>query len=143
MRSRYAGQPFTASTAEIAAALEDVSIPTLLLSLVHITGDPRFIRDFKPMGIFLNEVQGFMSEEDKARARAAALPVITDYRDRGCPEPAPLSLELIREMMDWVACEHVPDDYLALVSEELDLEGADPRQPVALPSERTEHLPVV
>ena len=30
-----------------AAALEEVSIPTLLLSLVHITGDPRFIRDYK------------------------------------------------------------------------------------------------
>lgn len=70
MRSRYAGDPFTTSTPEIAAALEDVSIPTLLLSLVHITGDPRFIRDYKQMGIFLNEVQGFMSEEDKARARA-------------------------------------------------------------------------
>ncbi|EUA52732.1 putative 4-hydroxyacetophenone monooxygenase domain protein [Mycobacterium xenopi 3993] len=85
MRSRYAGKPFTTPTAQIAAALEQVSIPTLLLSLVHISGDPRFIGDFKPAGIFLNEVQGFMSEEDKARARAAALPVITDYRDRGCP----------------------------------------------------------
>jgi len=85
VRSRYAGQPFTTSTAEIAAALEQVSIPTLLLSLVHITGDARFIRDFKPAGIFLNEVQGFMSEEDKARARAEALPVIAEYRDRGCP----------------------------------------------------------
>jgi len=73
VRSRYAGQPFTTSTTDIAAALEQVSIPTLLLSLVHITGDPRFVRDFKPAGIFLNEVQGFMSEEDKARARAEAL----------------------------------------------------------------------
>ena len=70
MRSRYAGQPFDTSDTDIAAALEQVSIPTLLLSLVHITGDPRFVRDFKPAGIFLNEVQGFMSEEDKARARA-------------------------------------------------------------------------
>ena len=50
MRSRYAGHPFTTSTAEIAAALEDVSIPTLLLSLVHITGDPRFIRDVQADG---------------------------------------------------------------------------------------------
>src|ERR1700691_215962 len=98
MRSRYAGQPFTTPTTDIAAALEQVSIPTLLLSLVHITGDPRFVRDFKPAGIFLNEVQGFMSEEDKARARAEALSVITEYRDRGCPEPKPLSPELIREM---------------------------------------------
>lgn len=143
MRSRYAGDPFTTSTPEIAAALEDVSIPTLLLSLVHITGDPRFIRDFKQMGIFLNEIQGFMSEEDKARARAEALTVIIEYRDRGCPEPPPLSPELIREMMDWAACEHVGDDYLSLVSEELDLDGVDPRRPAALPAARAAELPVL
>ncbi|OBI99056.1 flavin-containing monooxygenase [Mycobacterium asiaticum] len=143
MRSRYAGQPFTTPTSEIAAALEEVSIPTLLLSLVHITGDPRFIRDYKQMGVFLNEVQGFMSEEDKARARAEALTVLTDYRDRGCPEPAPLSAELIREMLDWTACERVPDDYLPLALEEMDLEGVDPRRPVALPPESTRDLSVL
>ncbi|SOJ55483.1 4-hydroxyacetophenone monooxygenase [Mycobacterium simulans] len=143
MRSVYAGAPFTTTTAEIAAALEDVSIPTLLLSLVHITGDPRFIRDFKPMGLFLNEVQGFMSEEDKVRARAEALPVIAAYRDRGCPEPEPLDLRLIREMMDWAACEHVPDDYLPLLLEEMDLEGVDPRRPAALAPDSTARLPIV
>ncbi len=143
MRSRYAGDPFTTPTPEITAALEDVSIPTLLLSLVHITGDPRYIRDFKQVGVFLNEVQGFMSEEDKARARAAALPVIADYRDRGCPEPKPLSLDLIREMMDWAACEHVADDYLPLILEEMDLEGADPRRPAALLDRSAADLPVV
>lgn len=143
MRSRYAGQPFTTSTADIAAALQQVSIPTLLLSLVHITGDPRFIRDFKQAGVFLNEVQGFMSEEDKARARAEALPVITDYRDRGCPEPARLPHELIREMMNWAACEAVPDDYLPLLFEELDLDGVDPRRPAPLDPARAATLPVV
>ncbi len=143
MRSVYSGHPFTTATPEIAAALEDVSVPTLLLSLVHITGDPRFIRDFKQMGIFLNEVQGFMSEDDKARARAEALSVITEYRDRGCPEPPPLDPELIREMLDWAACEHVPDDYLALVSEELDLDGVDPRRPAPLPVDRAAELPVL
>ncbi|OBB64206.1 NAD(P)/FAD-dependent oxidoreductase [Mycobacterium sp. 852014-50255_SCH5639931] len=143
MRSAYAGDPFTTSTAEIEAALADVSIPTLLLSLVHITGDPRFIRDFKQMGVFLNEIQGFMSEEDKARARAAALPVITEYRDRGCPEPKPLSLDLIREMMDWAACEHVTDDYLPLVLEEMDLDGADPRRPTTLPADSAADIPVL
>src|SRR6185437_5853465 len=143
MRSLYSGLPFATSTPEIAAALEDVSIPTLLLSLVHITGDPRFIRDFKQMGLFLNEVQGFMSEEDKARARAEAVRVLADYRDRGCPEPAPLRAELIREMMDWAACEHVSDDYLPMVLEELDLEGVDPRRPAALPVDAAAELPAV
>jgi 4-hydroxyacetophenone monooxygenase len=143
MRSRYAGQPFTTPTAEITAALEQVSIPTLLLSLVHITGDPRFIREFKPVGIFLNEVQGFMSEEDKARARAAALPVITEYRDRGCPETAPLPRELIKEMMDWAVCETAPDDYLPLLFEELDFDGVDPRRPAPLKPEQAADVPVI
>lgn len=141
MRNRYAGEPFTTADAEIAAALEQVSIPTLLLSCVHITGDPRFIRDFRQNGIFLNEIQGFMSEEDKARARAEALPVIVDYRDRGCPQPAPLPAELVKEMMDWAACETVPDAYLGLLSEELDLDGVDPRSPA--PVERAAELSVV
>ncbi|RAU92207.1 flavin-containing monooxygenase [Mycolicibacter senuensis] len=143
MRNRYAGQPFNTPTPDIAAALEQVSIPTLLLSCVHITGDPRFIREFKQNGIFLNEIQGFMSEEDKARARAEALAVIVDYRDRGCPQPAPLPDELVKEMMDWAACETVPDDYLGLLAEELDLSGVDPRRPAPLDPERAAQLPTV
>ncbi|WP_029106297.1 NAD(P)/FAD-dependent oxidoreductase [Mycobacterium sp. URHD0025] len=131
-RSFHVGQPFTTSDADIAAALEQVSIPTLLLSLVHITGDPRYIREFKQAGLFLNEVQGFMSEEDKARVREVALPVIADYRDRGCPVPDPLPADLIREMLDWAACESVDDDNLPLMLEELDLEGVDPRRPTTL-----------
>ncbi|KAA1429740.1 flavin-containing monooxygenase [Mycolicibacter arupensis] len=143
MRNRYAGEPFTTADSEIAAALEHVSIPTLLLSCVHITGDPRFIRDFRQNGIFLNEIQGFMSEDDKARARAEALPVIVDYRDRGCPQPAPLPPSLVKEMMDWAACEIVPDAYLGLLAEELDLEGRDPRSPAPLEPSRAAELPVV
>ncbi|TGB45552.1 flavin-containing monooxygenase [Mycolicibacterium peregrinum] len=131
-RSFHVGQPFTTPDADIAAALEQVSVPTLLLSLVHITGDPRYIREFKQAGLFLNEVQGFMSEEDKARAREVALPVIADYRDRGCPVPDPLPAELVREMLDWAACEPVDEDNLPLTLEELDLEGVDPRRPTPL-----------
>ncbi|KKB98109.1 flavin-containing monooxygenase [Mycolicibacter arupensis] len=143
MRNRYAGEPFTTADSEIAAALEHVSIPTLLLSCVHITGDPRFIRDFRQNGIFLNEIQGFMSEDDKARARAEALQVIVDYRDRGCPQPAPLPPALVKEMMDWAACEIVPDAYLGLLAEELDLEGRDPRSPAPVEPSRAAELPVV
>lgn len=143
MRNRYAGTPFATSTQEIAAALEDVSVPTLLLSLVHVTGDPQYIREFKQAATFLNEVQGFMSEEDKARARRVALDVIVDYRDRGCPNPEPLDAGVVREMMDWAACEEVPEQYLSLVLEELDLEGADPRRAEPLESTQTDSMPVV
>jgi 4-hydroxyacetophenone monooxygenase len=103
------GTPFTTSDDEIAAALQDVSIPALLLSCLHMTGDVSLLDGpLRPAGLFLNEVQGYMSEEDKAAARALALDVIRDYRDRGCPEPAPVDAAQLKRMMDWLVCEDVP-----------------------------------
>jgi 4-hydroxyacetophenone monooxygenase len=129
MRNPHAGEPFDTPDEEIAEALLDVSIPTLLLSLVHLSGDPGIIRGrLRPAGLFLNEVQGYMTEEDKAEARALALDVIRDYRDRGCPEPEPVSAELLHEMMTWLVCEDVPAEYVPLLMEEMELDGRDARR---------------
>lgn len=128
VRNPHAGQPFTTSDEEITAALLDVSIPTLMLSLVHMSGDAGLIRgDLKPAGLFLNEVQGYMSEEDKAAVRKIALEVIADYRDRGCPEPEPIGAELLHEMMQWLVCEPVPEEYVPMLLEEMELDGRDAR----------------
>jgi 4-hydroxyacetophenone monooxygenase len=128
VRNPHAGQPFTTSDEELADALLDVSIPTLMLSLVHMSGDPTLIRGaLKPAGLFLNEVQGYMSEDDKAAARKLALEVIADYRDRGCPEPDPIGPELLKEMMEWLVCEPVPDEYVPMLLEEMELDGVDAR----------------
>jgi 4-hydroxyacetophenone monooxygenase len=128
VRNPHAGQPFTNSDEEIAEALLDVSIPTLMLSLVHMAGDPVLIRGaLKPAGLFLNEVQGYMSEEDKSAVRTTALKVIADYRDRGCPEPEPITGELLKEMMEWLVCEPVPDEYVPMLLEEMELDGTDAR----------------
>jgi 4-hydroxyacetophenone monooxygenase len=126
--NRWAGKPITDDDAVIAAALEDVSIPTLMLSLVHITGDASIIRgDLKPQGLFLNEVQGYMSEDDKAKARRIALDVIRQYRDRDCKLPPPPERALLREMMSWLVCEDVPDEYVPMMLEEMELDGRDER----------------
>lgn len=129
VRNPHAGQPFATSDEQIAEALLDVSIPTLLLSLVHMSGDPSLIRgELKPAGLFLNEVQGYMSEEAKAAARKIALEVIADYRDRGCPEPDPVGPELLKEMMEWLVCEPVPEEYVPMLLEEMELDGQDARR---------------
>src|SRR5690349_24935107 len=100
-----------------------------MLSLVHMSGDPGLIRgELKPAGLFLNEVQGYMSEEDKAAVRKIALEVIADYRDRGCPEPESIDAELLREMMQWLVCEPVPDEYVPMLLEEMELDGRDARR---------------
>jgi 4-hydroxyacetophenone monooxygenase len=125
----HAGLPITDDDAAIAAALEDVSIPALMLSLVHITGDPTLIRGrLRPQGLFLNEVQGYMSDEDKAEVRRIAFDVIRTYRDGGSVLPPPPGPELISEMMSWLVCERVPDEYVPMMLEEMELDGSDPRR---------------
>ncbi|MDT5284709.1 MAG: 4-hydroxyacetophenone monooxygenase, partial [Mycobacterium sp.] len=99
-----------------------------MLSLVHMSGDPGLIRgELKPAGLFLNEVQGYMSEGDKATVRKIALEVIAGYRDRGCPEPEPIGPELLQEMMQWLVCEPVPPEYVPMLLEEMELDGRDRR----------------
>ena len=118
----------TEDDATIASALEDLSVPTLMLSLVHMTGDPKWIRgEIKPQGLFLNEVQGFMPEEMQKEARALALEAIKAFRDGGCVLPSPPSLELIQEMMNWLVCDAVPEEYVPMMLEEMELDGRDAR----------------
>jgi 4-hydroxyacetophenone monooxygenase len=125
----HAGAPITDDDATIAAMLEDVSVPTLALSMVHLTGDPSWIRGpIRPLGLFLNEIQGFLPEEQKAEVRARALQAIVAYRDGGCVLPPPPDEALIREMMSWLVCTDVPEEYVPMMLEEMELDGSDARQ---------------
>ena len=126
MRNPHAGEPFTTSDDEIAKALEDVSVPTLLLSCLHMSGDVGILDGpLRPHGLFLNEYQGYMPADDQAAARAFALDVIRDYRDRGCPEPAPVDPVLLKRMMEWLVVGPVPDEYVPMLLEEMELDGQD------------------
>jgi 4-hydroxyacetophenone monooxygenase len=66
--------------------------------------------------------------------------VIADYRDRGCPEPEPIGAELLQEMMQWLVCEPVPDEYVPMLLEEMELDGRDAR--ATRPLEQSD-LPVI
>ena len=144
-----AGLPIHDDDATIARALEDVSIPTLLVSMVHMTGDASLLRDpIRPRGIFLNEVQGFLTEEEKAAVRAQALEVIRAYRDGGCRLPPPPSRETIHEMMRFLVAGDVPADYVPMMLEEMELDGRDQREfhwdrPVPEAARRAFHVVVI
>jgi 4-hydroxyacetophenone monooxygenase len=123
-----AGARILDDDATIARALEDVSVPTLLLSMIHMTGDASLLDGpLRPQGIFLNEVQGFMSEADQAAVRARALEVIKAYRDAGCRLPAPPSPETIHRMMCFLVAGDVPAEYVPMLLEEMELDGHDAR----------------
>ncbi len=117
-----------ADDAFIARALEDASIPTLMMSMVHMSGDTSLLDgDPRPAGVYINEYQGYMSEEDKATVRARALEVIRAFRDRGCELPPPPSDETIHRMMNFLVAQEVPQDYVPMMLEEMELDGRDQR----------------
>lgn len=122
-RHPFAGAPITDSDEVIAAALADVSVPTLLMSLVHITGSTAVLDELpRPAGIFLNEVQGFMSPEDQQVVRDRALEILAEYRDGGCVLPPPPGPDELRRMMEVLVAGPVGDEYLGLILDELGLD---------------------
>jgi 4-hydroxyacetophenone monooxygenase len=124
-RNPHAGEPFADDDARIAAQLEDVSIPALLCSLVHMTGDPSWIRsDLRPRVCSAVDFSGGMTPEMQAEVRRRAVPAIAAYRDRGC-EPHALSPDLVDEMMSFLACVPVESTRREMMLHDLSLDGGD------------------
>lgn len=122
----HAGLPFRDSDEVIVRHLEDVSVPALLCSLVHLTGDPSWIRsELRPQACTLNDYQCAMPDEMKAVARQRALAAIAAYRDGGCVLPPAPSEAVLREMMSFLACTPVADDFVPMFLQDLNLDGAD------------------
>ena len=64
-RHRFAGEPFDDADDAIASALEDMSIPALMCSLVHMTGDPSWVRgEIQPRPGGILDIQCGMPEEE-------------------------------------------------------------------------------
>jgi 4-hydroxyacetophenone monooxygenase len=112
----------------IARMLEDASIPTLMMSMIHMSGDSSLLDgDLRPAGAYINEYQGYMSEQDKATVRAKALAVIRAFRDGGCQLPPPPPAATIHRMMNFLVAQDVPADYIPMMLEEMELDGRDRR----------------
>jgi 4-hydroxyacetophenone monooxygenase len=121
----HAGQPFTDSDEAISAALEDVSVPALLCSLVHMTGDPSWIRGpFHPKAANTLDIQSGLRADARAEVRRLALPAIAAYRDRGCV-PHELSRDLLEDMMAFLGGVPVQGRLAGLFFDDLQFEGGD------------------
>ncbi|ONH62133.1 4-hydroxyacetophenone monooxygenase [Frankia sp. CcI49] len=121
--------PITQDDDQIAAFLEGVSVPTLVASMAHLTGDPAFVRGpLRPRTFIPNDFQGGLEEHESRALREQALAAIRAYRDAGCPPVPPPPGPLAREIMAWLVCEPVADEYAAMFLEEMNIGGDDPRR---------------
>ena len=126
MRHPLRVEPISDDDATIARALESASIPTLMMSLIHVTGDASLLRGpIRPLRAVMGEVHGGLPEAERAEVRRQALAVLRAHRDRGCRLPPPPTLETVREMMSFMVGEPVPDEYAPMMLEEMELDGED------------------
>lgn len=124
----YSGTGIPQDDSVIEAALMDASIPCLMMSMIHMSGDNALLDgDVRPQGIYINEFQGFMDEDAKAAVRQLALEVIKRFRDNECQLPSPPSPDTIHRMMEFLVAGDVPRDYVEMMLEELELDGVDQR----------------
>ncbi len=123
-------EPVPHDNERIRWALEDAHLPSLLPALAQITGDHSLLRDdLFPKTVVLTDPQGGLSPEAQATARELAFEALTTWRDGGSVLAPPPSREQVRRMMDYLIGEHVSDEYLPLLLEELAFAESDARAP--------------
>jgi len=128
MTRTAAGAAITENDAALAAAVEHGSVATLLVSIVHLTGDASVLDGpIRPQPCLPGEVDGGLSAADKAAVRAMALDALRAFRDRGCTLPPPPSAATIRRMMSFLVGQEVPDEYVPMFLEEMALDDRDTR----------------
>jgi len=126
-RNPHAGIPFTDSNDAIAAVLDEVNVPALLCSLVHMTGDVSWVRERTlPQIASAMDYQCGLSPDEQADIRRRALSAVVTYRDGGCI-PHTLSSDVLLEMMSFLACKPVEGRIVGMLFEDMQFDGADSR----------------
>ncbi|MDP7723227.1 NAD(P)/FAD-dependent oxidoreductase [Mycobacterium sp. TY814] len=125
------GLPFDDSDDVIRDAVSQASVPALLMSMVHMTGDISLLDELpRPYALIAMDLQGAMSEPDKEAVRQRAFDVIRDYRDRGCPPPYVPDPEQMRVMFDVISAGTVTEEHVDYVAADLRFTDADQNGPL-------------
>lgn len=109
--------------------LAGADLPTLLMTVAHLTGEPGLLRpEWRPevdiSGVAVSRLAG----AEEAAARAACLAGLKRFRDGGRAVPARPSYDELERAATWLLGEAIAP-YLPLAHEELVADGEDPREP--------------
>lgn len=129
--ARLTGLPFDDDDEILKAAIDEASVPALLMSMVHMTGDLSILDELpRPFMLIAMDLQGGMSEPDKDAVRARAFEVARDYRDRGCPPPFVPDEHQLRVMLDVISAGQVGSEFVDYVAADLRITDVDQNGPV-------------
>jgi 4-hydroxyacetophenone monooxygenase len=126
---------------QLAIALSEADIPVLLMVLVHLTGQDRWLEPpFQPErdGRLFAEESGGLSQDIQDEVRGAVLRCLT-AKD---PQPRALTDEMLQRMLSVAVGEPVPPEYLPLVMEDVGLRPPPPG-PTLLRDPTSFHVTVI
>jgi 4-hydroxyacetophenone monooxygenase len=112
----------------IETAIREAHLPTLVMSLVHLTGDTSLLRDERPSYALFDDRHRMLSDGAKTRIRERAKSAIEDFL-HGRPLPPPPSADVVQQMMNYIAGTDIPQRYIPFLMDELMLDGVDPNRP--------------
>ena len=118
-------QSLLSDEAQLPDRLSALDTVPLLLVYAHLSGDEKMLEKFAP------HIKGAWSFEEHAPAelqqelRQSLIKVLKDYRDNNRPLPPPPPLSLLRKMLDTAVGQHVPDEFIPMVQEEVAFDGHD------------------
>lgn len=119
-----------------AAMAEGANVPTLLMVLVQLTGDRRWLAEpYRPSvgrGLSDND-SGGLSDDVQAEIREAAISAILAWRDGGPVAIVEPSEELLVEMLSAAMGEPVPVEYGPMIAAELAGGSSRPSGPASSP----------
>jgi 4-hydroxyacetophenone monooxygenase len=114
--------------AHLLEALKSADVAPLLMVLVHLGGDPAWLDRLQPYITGPWSFHEKAPDDVKADLREALADLLTDYAVTGRALPVTPPMELLPKMLDVCTGQHVPAEYYALVSEEMDLADRDPKR---------------
>jgi len=110
---------------ELLHRLKGLDTVPLLMVYAHLSNDESMLEAFAP------HIKGAWSFEESApeplkkHLQQSLLDVIKDYRANQRPLPPPPPIHLLRKMLDTAVGQHVPDEFIPMVQEEVSFDGKD------------------
>lgn len=133
----------SASDEEIARALQDAHLPSLINSLIHLTGDRSLLEtDIRPRPMTIGSNPSPYPPNLEASIRERALDVIKSGRDDGF-ETHDIDNTLVLGMMNFITGVELSDDYIPYLLQELDVNPKPKTTPAVSKSGRDFHVLII
>ena len=116
--------------ADLETVLKDAHLPALMTALVHMTGDPQWLREaWKPTyNPAMRTDTGIPAETQAEIRKQAAMAIRTHLEGKPLALPNP-DTDLLRRQMNFVAGAEIPETYVDFLLDELALAGKSSKDP--------------